>query len=301
MRFFGFFFFVSLILFPSSVRAQCNSYRSGSYYSYYSTPSVVTEYITKEVLAPYPIIVPAFSFQYSAPCANVAASPCTNVASVQQQQVPLQQNASVQQSNVTYGGQSVGTAAVAQGGTVSPGGSSSSSALSPLQVDQLKEIVRSILIESKISTSTRATDGASSSSSSSTPNDSVDNGPPAYKDSQSEQPQQPQQPQQLQQPQQPQQNRETQGYNSRGGRPGPQSKYAQAALNAFSRNCASCHTGSGSKGDMVMFTQQDVFNPDAPFGSMLKEIERQHMPPKSSQWQPTPEERNVMVAFLKGQ
>lgn len=83
-------------------------------------------------------------------------------------------------------------------------------------------------------------------------------------------------------------------------RPNPQSQFAQPAINALARNCAACHTGQGSKGDLIMFSQPDVLNPEVAFGTMLKEIESGRMPPKQSNYRPTQEEFQVMQAWLQG-
>lgn len=84
------------------------------------------------------------------------------------------------------------------------------------------------------------------------------------------------------------------------GKPNPQSPYAQAAINAFARNCMNCHTGPGSKGEVVIFSQLNLLNPDAPFKTMLSEINRGHMPPRDSNYRPTQEEVRVMIAWLEG-
>ncbi len=85
-----------------------------------------------------------------------------------------------------------------------------------------------------------------------------------------------------------------------GGRPNPQSQFAQPAINALARNCAACHTGQGSKGELAIFTQPNVLNPDAPFGTMLKEVESGRMPPKQSNYRPTQDEFQVIQAWLQG-
>lgn len=88
--------------------------------------------------------------------------------------------------------------------------------------------------------------------------------------------------------------------NTTGGRPNPQSPFAQAAINALARNCASCHTGPGSKGDTVIFSQLNVLDPNAPFRTMLNEINSGRMPPRQSQWRPSPEEIAALQAWLSG-
>lgn len=85
------------------------------------------------------------------------------------------------------------------------------------------------------------------------------------------------------------------------GRPNPQSQFSGMAFAALQKNCASCHTGAGSRGDTIIFSQPGVLDSNAPFKSMHKEIAEGRMPTRSSQWQPTPEERAAMLAWLSGQ
>lgn len=242
-----------LTLIAGASYGDCYTNRSYSpyrYYSTYSAPIVATEYIEKQYITPIPIIVPAFTFQYSPPCATAPVV-----------QAPVAQQG---QNTASYSAPTVNTG---------------------VQSNELREFARMLVEE------IRRTNPTSSNPSK---EQAGDDGPPAYKADQ------PSQSQPTQPPQPPRGAGESQQTGGN-GRPSPQSKYAQAAVNAFSRNCASCHTGSGSKSDMVIFSQQDVFNPEAPFGSMLKQIEQGRMPPKDSQWQPTQEEKTAMVAFLKGQ
>jgi hypothetical protein len=83
-------------------------------------------------------------------------------------------------------------------------------------------------------------------------------------------------------------------------RPNPRSPLAQPSINALARNCMSCHTGPGSKGDVVIFNQHNVLNPDAPFKSMLSEVEAGRMPPKQSNYKITDEERQYLREWLNG-
>src|SRR5262252_9676192 len=85
------------------------------------------------------------------------------------------------------------------------------------------------------------------------------------------------------------------------GRPLPNSHYAVNAIGALSRNCAYCHTGGGARGDTVIFLQPGILNPDAPFRSMEREMQAGRMPPRTSQFRPTPEEYGVIMAWLSGQ
>jgi len=85
-----------------------------------------------------------------------------------------------------------------------------------------------------------------------------------------------------------------------GGRPNPQSPFAQPAINALARNCMECHTGPGSKGDAVIFNQRNILNPEAPFRTMLKEMESGRMPPRQSSYRFTQDEFQAVQAWLQG-
>jgi hypothetical protein len=85
------------------------------------------------------------------------------------------------------------------------------------------------------------------------------------------------------------------------GRPLPNSPYAVNAIAALSRNCAYCHTGGGARGDTVIFLQPGILNPDAPFRSMEREMQAGRMPPRNSQFRPSPEEYGLIMAWLSGQ
>lgn len=70
------------------------------------------------------------------------------------------------------------------------------------------------------------------------------------------------------------------------------------AQNALERSCKACHTGIGSKGDTVIFTQPGIFNPNAPWKSIAREVLKNRMPPSSSAYKLTREERNfILEAF----
>ncbi len=85
------------------------------------------------------------------------------------------------------------------------------------------------------------------------------------------------------------------------GRPLPNSVYAVNAIAALSRNCAYCHTGGGARGDTVIFLQPGILNPDAPFRSMEREMQAGRMPPRTSQFRPSPDEYATVMAWLSGQ
>jgi hypothetical protein len=73
---------------------------------------------------------------------------------------------------------------------------------------------------------------------------------------------------------------------------------APLAIAALQRNCASCHTGMGSKGDTIIFSQPGVLDPNAPWRAMKREIESGRMPPKQSQFRPTPDELQALRIWL---
>lgn len=85
-----------------------------------------------------------------------------------------------------------------------------------------------------------------------------------------------------------------------GLRPNPQSQFAQPAINALARNCMVCHTGPGSKGEVVIFNQQNILNPDAPFNTMLREVSQGRMPPRNSNHALTQQEFQAIQAWLEG-
>lgn len=223
------------------------TYHQPTYYPPQKT-KVVYEKVVETVPVPVPVIVPAFSFQYSPPC----------VPAPQKQMTAADNNA------------------------------------------QLREFAKVLVEEIRRGQSTQGTPPA-------VPGAVGDDGPPTLSDGNA-----PTQPVPVQQPvqspvaqpvptQPPTQPPGGGGNPPAAGGPNPQSKYAQLALSAFKRNCATCHTGIGSEGDAVIFSQPGVLNPNAPWKSMLKEIQRGHMPPKKSTWQPTPDETASMIAWLSGQ
>lgn len=83
-----------------------------------------------------------------------------------------------------------------------------------------------------------------------------------------------------------------------GGRPNPSSPFAQPAINALAKNCMSCHTGPGSKGNTVIFSQLNLLNPEAPFKTMLREIQQGRMPPRQSNWALTQQEYQALSVWL---
>lgn len=73
---------------------------------------------------------------------------------------------------------------------------------------------------------------------------------------------------------------------------------APIALAALKQNCASCHTGVGSRGDMILFSNPGVFNANAPWRSIKREIESGRMPPRRSQFRLTEVQREAVITWL---
>lgn len=74
---------------------------------------------------------------------------------------------------------------------------------------------------------------------------------------------------------------------------------ASLASNAMHRTCAHCHTGAGSKGDTVIFSQFGVFNPNINWKRITEEVAAGTMPPPKSQFKLTLQEREAIKALSK--
>lgn len=104
-----FFAFVAIVVFSSHVNAQCNtgcSVRRASfaYSTTYQYP--VREVFVQDVITPIaiPVLVPAYQFQYVAPCAGVApvaATPIVPVTGVPMQQVSYAPGGSIGASQMS--------------------------------------------------------------------------------------------------------------------------------------------------------------------------------------------------------
>lgn len=75
---------------------------------------------------------------------------------------------------------------------------------------------------------------------------------------------------------------------------------APIAIAALNRSCSACHTGIGSKGDVVIFSQPGVLNQDAPWRGIIKEIEAGRMPPRYSPFTVSREEFIAIKTWLTG-
>lgn len=78
----------------------------------------------------------------------------------------------------------------------------------------------------------------------------------------------------------------------------PPAQIQAVAIAALQRNCASCHTGVGSKGDTIIFSQPGVLDPNAPWKIIKREIESGRMPPKQSQFKLTQDEFQSIRTWL---
>lgn len=273
--------FLMLVASPAFAQNRCNTVVVGN--PVYSTPHVVTKQVAvaHEVITPVaipvalPVVVPAYTYQYVPPVTVAAAAPVypggaapaygTNPygqpgTAMPQYGMPQQQT----QYNGPYQQQPT------QPNPVLPnvGGQNN---------DKLRELAKLLLEEM------RRQDAADQNG---------DQGPPmaVYPGGNVGTP--PAQPPFGGPPAQPQ--------PGLGGRPNPQSQLAQPAINALARTCMSCHTGPGSKGGAVIFSQQNVLNPDAPFRTMLGEIQSGRMPPRSSNYALTADEYQAVTAWLEG-
>lgn len=116
----------------------------------------------------------------------------------------------------------------------------------------------------------------------------VDSGPPMVPGTQPQPVQQPAQPvgqgnSFFPQPQQPQP---------------PSQDLARFAVSAMARTCAQCHTGIGSKHDMIIFTQPGLINQQTNWRKIREEIATGRMPPKDVHFQLSPQERQGILQWL---
>jgi hypothetical protein len=72
----------------------------------------------------------------------------------------------------------------------------------------------------------------------------------------------------------------------------------QLSINAMARTCSQCHTGIGSKADMILFTQPGLVNQNANWKKIKDELVSRRMPPKDVHFQLTEQERSTIVQWL---
>lgn len=80
--------------------------------------------------------------------------------------------------------------------------------------------------------------------------------------------------------------------------PPQQPDYAQISVNAIARTCSQCHTGVGSKADIILFTQPGIINQNANWKKVKDEIVGRRMPPKDVHFQLTEQERSTIIQWL---
>jgi hypothetical protein len=281
---------VAMTLAPAASYAQCNR-RFTSCGTPYVAPVIKTVVPVVEVVTPIavPVIVPAFTFQYSPPC------PCP--------QVPVQAGGyTVAAPGVGYPGVAPGVGYPGVGypggygatGYMQPGYGSPPAAYGqpglpqqppqqhaaiPSSKDKIRELAKALLEEMQKQSESSDDDGPPV----------APNGVNAYPPAQSSQQpvgQQPPSGNNFFAPEQPR------GFNQ-------QHPQAQLAFASLQRNCAACHTGVGAKGDVIIFSQPGLLNPSAPWSEMARAINTGHMPPRQSQYVVQPQEKAAMLAVFR--
>jgi len=73
---------------------------------------------------------------------------------------------------------------------------------------------------------------------------------------------------------------------------------AQLSVNAMARTCSQCHTGIGSKADIILFTQPGLVNQNSNWKKIKDELVSRRMPPKDVHFQLTEQERSTIIQWL---
>lgn len=231
---------------------------------------VVEVPVVVSVLA-YPVLVPAFQFQYvpQAYAPTIPVIPVTGypVATPVVQPIGYGYGANgIGQTPLTYQQQAM---AQQQYGQPQYGQPQQNYGLN--NKDKIRELARALLEEMN-----RMANDAP-----------LDSGPPVIPGTQPQFPQQPQQPvgqnSFFPPPQQPQ----------------PNANLAQFAVSAMARTCAQCHTGVGSKNDTVIFTQPGLINQQANWKKIKNEVASGRMPPKDVHFQLGQQERQGILQWLQ--
>jgi len=81
--------------------------------------------------------------------------------------------------------------------------------------------------------------------------------------------------------------------------PQPNAQLAQFAIAAMNRTCSQCHTGIGSKGDMTIFTQPGLVNQQANWRRVKEEVASGRMPPKDNHFILSQQERQGILEWLR--
>ena len=66
----------------------------------------------------------------------------------------------------------------------------------------------------------------------------------------------------------------------------------------MNRTCTQCHTGIGSKADLILFTQPGLINQQANWKKIKDELVSRRMPPKDVHFQLSEQERNIIIQWL---
>ena len=273
---------VSLSVLPASAhafgrrgRSSCGGYSScytSSCYTPCYNPVVAVPVVALVPVLAYPVLVPAYQFQYVpqtyAPTVPVVpvtgypvATPIIQPVIAGYGQPPIAYGQPGQPAMPAYG--QPGQPAYGQPGQPAQQNFGLNNK------DKIRELAKALLEEMNKMAE----------------NAPVDSGPPTVPGTQSQQPplgqSPPQQPPLGQSP--PQQ---------------PDNGLAQVALNAMQRTCAQCHTGVGSKGSTIIFTQPGYINKQVNWKKIKDEIVSSRMPPKDVSFQFSPQEKGTIIQWL---
>ena len=78
-----------------------------------------------------------------------------------------------------------------------------------------------------------------------------------------------------------------------------QQQLSQSAISSMGRTCAQCHTGVGSKGNMVLFTQPGLLSQNINWRRVKEEVASGRMPPKDVHFQLSLQERHSLLQWLQ--
>lgn len=248
---------IGVALAPSSVFAQSCGTRRVVVITH--APTIVHTPIIKEIVTPIavPVLIPAYQFQYSPPC----VTPGFAAPHVGYQQ-PQQQQGYQQYQQQGYQQYQQGNSQQVPPQCIQPGQPGQN------QQEMVRVLAKALLEEMSRQSQTQVPGGP------------PDTGPPAALPLLSTNPN----PFPTALP-----NQFTPGQNGLA--------LANFAFNTTVRNCAACHTGIGSKGDTIIFSQPGVLNPAAPWKTMAKEVQEGRMPRRDSQYRLSPDEGQAILAW----
>lgn len=235
---------------------------------------VIKEVAVAVPVLAYPVLVPAFQFQYvpQAYAPTVPVVPITGypvATPIVQPVVPTGYgappvNGMIGQTPLTYQQQAMAQYQQQYG---QPNGNGNGNG-NGYGKDKIRELAKALLEEMN----RQAGDAP------------IDSGPPVVPGTQPQYPQQPVgQNSFFPPPQQPQ----------------PNADLARFAFAAMQRTCAQCHTGVGSKGDLTIFTQPGLINQQANWKKIKDEVASGRMPPKDVHFQLSQQERHVVLEWLR--